>query len=274
MWRISESVSFDRRARMWVWRGDRLIGAVNIGALRAYVFPLYTPLGRLVIQESPVDHPHHQGLFVGADVNGHDMWNAGSFGNPSHRQAPVEALCTKEAHADGARFQLVLDWSTESGVPVMREERTLSFSQSGYGNVVDERCRFVAAYGDIHLARTKEAGLAMRVPPEWETPNGGVMLDAAGHVGESQIWYTVSDWIDVSGEGPRGVLAGITLMKHHDSPPAPWMSRDYGLHNYDPWHHQEISLPKGEVFQVGVRFVAHDGRATEEEIAEWYRDAP
>ena len=114
----------------------------------------------------------------------------------------------------------------------------------------------------------------MRIPPEWETPNGGVMLDSAGHVGESQIWYTVSDWIDVSGEGPRGVLAGVTLMRHHGSPRAPWMSRDYGLHNYDPWHHQEACVPKGGSLEVGVRFVAHDGRAALDEIAGWYRDAP
>jgi len=93
MWSTSESVSLDRPARQWVRRDGVLVGAVSIGELRAYVFPLYTPLGRLVIQESPVDHPHHQGLTVGANLNGWDMWNAGSFGVPRSRQTPVAGEC-------------------------------------------------------------------------------------------------------------------------------------------------------------------------------------
>lgn len=274
MWTISETVSFDKRARMWVRYDNTLVGAVNMGDLRAYVFPFYTPGGRLVIQESPVDHPHHQGLFVGAAVNGHDMWNAGSFGNPRCRQVPASGLCHVEADAASARFYLTLDWCTEDGQPQLREARRIAFSAAPYGHIVDIRSRFLAAYGAIRFGETKEAGIAMRIPPEWTTFNGGVMLDAAGHVGESGIWDTISDWMDVSGEGPRGYHAGIALMPHRDSLRAPWMVRDYGLHEYNPWRFAQITVPADGALELGARFIAHDGAGTVAEIAGWYQDCP
>lgn len=274
MWTVNQSVSFDRPARQWVWRDGRLVGAVNVGELRAYVFPLYTPRGRLVIQESPVDHPHHQGLTVGAQLNGWDMWNAGSFGIPRSRQVVVSAESHATADATGARFLLTLDWTTAGGVKMLREKRTIGFSAAAYGHVVDVRTTMIAAYGDLHFAQTKEAGLSLRVPPEWETANGGILLDARGRVGESQIFDQLAEWIDVSGEGPVGVWAGITMMPHRDSPAVPWMVRDYGLQNYDPWRHQRISLAAGEMLTLGVRYIAHDGRGTVGDIAAWYNDCP
>ena len=274
MWSIAESVSFDRRARQWVWHEGRLVGALNVGDLRAYVFPFYTPLGRLVIQESPVDHPHHQGLTVGANLNGWDVWNAGSFGIPRSRQIPVEGECSGEAKDDGARFFLALDWTSESGEKLAREERSIAFSAAPYGNIVDVRTKFVACYGAIQFEKTKEAGLAMRVPPEWETANRGISMDALGRTGESNIFDQTADWIDVCGEGPKAVFAGISLMPHKDSPRVPWMVRDYGLHEYNPWRHEQISVANSGAYELGVRYVAHDGRASVEEIAVWYEDCP
>jgi len=274
MWTITESVSFDRRARQWIRSNDQLIGAVNIGDLRAYIFPFYTPAGRLVIQESPVDHPHHQGLTVGANLNGWDMWNAGSFGIPRNRQVPVENECRIEADQAGARFVLVLDWTSESGHKLVREQRTIEFSQAPYGNIIDVRSKFAACYGDINFKETKEAGISMRVPPEWETPNGGRIMSASGRIGEKEIFDTEDDWIDVSGEGPRGVFAGIVLMPHKSCPRVAWMVRDYGLHVYNPWRHSQIKIPAAGSYELGVRYIAHDGKLSPEEIAPWYKDCP
>ena len=274
MWRVSESVSFDKGRRVWVWEDQRLVGAVNAGDLRTYVFPFYTPLRRLVIQESPVDHPHHQGLTVGARLNGWDLWNAGSFSSPRSPQVLLADGSRCEADGNGARFLMVHDWTAESGEKLAREERRITFSSAPYGNIVDVRARFVAAYGEIRFEQTKEAGLSMRVPPEWETPNGGVILASAGRTGESNIFDREADWVDVSGEGPKGILAGITLMPHKDSPRVPWMVRDYGLHNYNPWRHSRIHVAESESFELGARYVAHDGRASVDEIAAWYKGCP
>jgi hypothetical protein len=202
------------------------------------------------------------------------MWNAGSFGIPASRQVPVEEACHSRADAEGARFELVLDWTAESGLRLAREERTIVFSSTAYGHIVDVRTGLTACYGDVEFAQTKEAGLCMRVPPEWETPNGGTLMDASGRTGEQEIFDQESDWIDVSGEGPEGVLAGITLMPHKDCPRVPWMVRDYGLHVYNPWRHSQISVAAQGTYELGVRYIAHDGRASVEEIAGWYEDCP
>ena len=73
-------------SRLWVSQDQRLIAGYNANELRSYVFPLYTPDGMLVIQEAPPDHPHHQGIWAGLEIDGHDVWNAGSFKVPRNRQ--------------------------------------------------------------------------------------------------------------------------------------------------------------------------------------------
>ena len=48
------------------WRGKDLT-ALSQGAFRAYLFPVYTPAGFALTSESPLDHPHHNSLWIGAD---------------------------------------------------------------------------------------------------------------------------------------------------------------------------------------------------------------
>ena len=37
------------------------------GDFRNYIYPVFTPSGVLVTSESPIDHPHHQSVTIGAD---------------------------------------------------------------------------------------------------------------------------------------------------------------------------------------------------------------
>ena len=46
------------------WRGKNLT-ALSQGAFRAYLFPVYTPAGFALTSESPLDHPHHNSLWIG-----------------------------------------------------------------------------------------------------------------------------------------------------------------------------------------------------------------
>lgn len=273
-WSISNAEDVKQGRRVWINRGGKLIGAMSFGELRPYVFPLYSPNGRLVLQESPVDHPHHQGLSVGTNLNGRDMWNAGSFGLPRCRQELLSDDSTVQVDGSEVRFNLVVDWKKEDGEELAREERTVRFSARDYGNIVDVRVRFIASYGKIDFKKTKEAGLSMRVPPEWIGINGGVVLDSKGNKGEAAIFDHNSPWVDVSGEGPRGIFAGITLMPHKDSPQVPWMVRDYGLHNYSPWRHEAITVPENGIYELGARYIAHDERLTADEINPWLDDCP
>ena len=48
------------------WRGNSILG-LSQGDFRSYVYPVFTPSGVQVTSESPIDHPHHQSVTVGAD---------------------------------------------------------------------------------------------------------------------------------------------------------------------------------------------------------------
>ena len=59
--------AFAKARRLLVrWRGQ-WITALNQGPFRAYLYPLYTPAGVAVTTDGPIDHPHHQSVWIGAD---------------------------------------------------------------------------------------------------------------------------------------------------------------------------------------------------------------
>ena len=53
--------------RTWIKWDGRAIAALSQNAYRAYIYPLFTPSGVSVTAESPIDHPHHNSVTVGAD---------------------------------------------------------------------------------------------------------------------------------------------------------------------------------------------------------------
>src|SRR5215217_223683 len=111
-------------ARWWVSYGERLLGGYSANELRSYIFPLYTPQGMLVLQEAPPDHPHHQGIWAGLEIDGNDLWNAGSFGRARHSQRTVPALdaLQPQLSPSGVDFVHQVQWRTEEGTLLLSEE--------------------------------------------------------------------------------------------------------------------------------------------------------
>lgn len=252
--------------RWWVLIDDQLLGSYNANELRSYVFPLYTPTGVLVIQEAPPDHPHHQGIWAGLEIDGHDLWNAGSFGKARHRQtnrAPlVELLPAVEG--DGVTFVHEITWETADGTSLLREQRTVRWTVTGDCSRVDWYSEFSAPDRPVTIGQTKEAGLALRVPPHWETPFGGIIRNAAGATGESACFDSDSAWLCIEGDAGNGQRAGVVLVPR--SRPCPWFTRDYGCHVYNPLRHAPVHLQPGEMFVLHLTVLAYDGSRTVQEI--------
>lgn len=252
--------------RWWVLADGKLISGYSANELRSYVFPLYTPAGVLVIQEAPPDHPHHQGIWAGLEIDGHDLWNAGSFGRACHRQTnhrPLTEL-TPTTDENGVIFAHEVVWETVGGTRLLQEKRTVRFSADGECTRVDWRSDFSAADRPVTLGQTKEAGLALRVPPHWETSFGGVIRNAAGAVGESACFDSDSPWLNVQGSAGNGQYAGVVLLPR--SQPCPWFTRDYGCHVYNPLRQQPVHLQPGESFSLALTVLAYDGKRSVEEI--------
>ena len=126
------------------WRGKNLT-ALSQGAFRAYLFPVYTPAGFALTSESPLDHPHHNSLWIGADhVNCYLPFASGAFEEANYNfyvndifqgRAPGRILGVEveaeEIAADHLRLVQTLHWQgpIEWGAPKRRtlavETRTI-----------------------------------------------------------------------------------------------------------------------------------------------------
>jgi hypothetical protein len=255
-------------ARWWVTHDGRLLGAYGANTLRSYVFPLYTPAGVLVLQEAPPDHPHHQGVFVGLEIDGYDLWNAGSFGLPPHPQEldrPLEEW-QPTVTDDGVRWQHQTLWRSVAGVELAREERCVSIGASPHGTVVRWRSSWRAAGASCHIGHTKEAGIGLRVAPHWETRWGGTIRNDRGAIGEQACFDQPSRWLNIEGAAGAGHTAGVVLFAPSHGEQCPWFTRDYGLHTYNPARHHPITLEASDTLQWEARVLAYDGARTVEEI--------
>ncbi|HXF63415.1 MAG TPA: DUF6807 family protein [Caldilineaceae bacterium] len=264
--------TFYYNARWWVRWGDRLLGGYSANGLRSYVFPLYSPAGMLVLQEAPPDHPHHQGVWVGLEINGYDLWNAGSRRLPGHRQEAAPALpqLQPDIGADGVRFAHEVHWRTEGGDELLRERRTVVFRAGGAPGamvtVVEWASTFYHPTQAVHLGQTKEAGVGLRVPPHWETVHGGRIRNAWGDTGEAGAFDKLSPWLNIEGRAAGDAVAGLLFAPLPKSEPCPWFTRDYGVHVYNPARHRAIELAPNEPLTWAVQVIAYDGRRSVDEL--------
>lgn len=246
-------------SRIWVTAAGRLLGGYNAGALRSYVFPLYSPAGALVIQEAPTDHPHHQGIWAGLEVEGIDLWNAGSFDVPRHRQEMVGKLAdlVPEVSGSGVTVRHESRWVSVEGRELLRERRIVTFRALNESTVVDWRSEFFHPDIAVHLGQTKESGLGLRVPPHWETRFGGRIRNAAGDAGEPACFDRMSPWLGIEGAATSPAVAGAVMVP--TSAPVPWFTRDYGCHVYNPARHETITIEPGKSLIWSMRVLAYDG---------------
>ncbi len=246
-------------SRLWVTHDGRLLGGYNAGQLRSYVFPFYSPKGALAIQEAPVDHPHHQGIWAGLEVDGMDLWNAGSFSVPRNRQEMAGALAdaAPAVTADGVTIRHEARWVSVEGAELLREQRTVTFRATAEFTAVCWQSVFSHPDKSTRLGQTKESGLGLRVPPHWETRFGGRIRNAAGAAGELGCFDADSAWLNIEGSASGEAVAGVVMAP--TSAPCPWFTRNYGCHVYNPARHAAITLSPGEELAWSMTVLAYDG---------------
>ena len=200
------------------WRGKNLT-ALSQGAFRAYLFPVYTPAGFALTSESPLDHPHHNSLWIGADhvncylpfANGaHEEANYNFYVNDIFQgRAPGRILSVDveaaEIAADHLRLTQTLHWQgpVEWGAPQRRtlavETRTIDIRPGETANLFDIRSQLRPAQWTLRIGPTRHAYFGLRMTEALRVTNGATMVDSEGRVGGSAISGEVSDWVDCSG---------------------------------------------------------------------------
>ena len=154
------------------WRGKDLT-ALSQGAFRAYLFPVYTPAGFAVTSESPLDHPHHNSLWIGVDhFNCYLPYSSGALEEANYNfyvndifqgRAPGRILGVdveaEETADDHLRLVQTLHWQgpIEWGAPERRtlavETRTIDIRPGEVANLFDVRSQLRAdGVGSAHRA--------------------------------------------------------------------------------------------------------------------------
>ena len=265
--------------RTWIKHDGRIIAALSQNAYRAYIYPLLTPSGVSVTAESPIDHPHHNSIAIGADhfdclfVYDRSRVERATYNfyvnDTFQGRAPCSIVSTAvdsiEMAEDRLRIDQRLEWRgpVEWGAPnrrvLARETRAIDIQPGKTANIVRIDSRLEPADWDILIGPTRHAYFTVRMADGLRVIDGGTIVDAGGRRAVQRINGNTADWVDVYGTGPHGREAGAAIIPHPSSLPTAWYAHDWGSVAVNPFLHEQGSLRRGGSMDVGVTIVAHDG---------------
>lgn len=257
-----------------------------------YFHPLRAADGTIVTRQYPMvenvpgesdDHYHHRGLwFSHNEVNGVNFWE-----NAPDRAGRGDIVLKSVGDLGGDSLQAEFDWMGADGNPLLTESRTVRFAQDDDVRTMDFELTLTANAESVTFGDTKEGTFAVRVAPTMREqaveggPGEGVMVNAEGLQGESEVWGKPSAWLDYS--GPIGEQTyGIAIFDHPSNPKHPtyWHARAYGLfaanifgeHDFfsDPDRDGSITLELGESITFRYLVVIHAGSTKESDLVSWY----
>ena len=273
------------------WRG-RPICAFTQGAHRCYLYPLYSPAGVPLTAESPVDHPHHDSITVGADMvtakfppltpaisplaesGTYNLYANQVFqGRAPGRTWAVDINATELA-ADHLRVVQSIEWQgpEEWGAADGRrtlavETRTTDIRPGDGVNTVDIRSQLRPTEWDLTIGPTRHAFFTVRLAYGLRVDDGGALVDADGRSGGAAITNRTSAWLDASGPAPHGARAGLAILPHASTAQVPWVAYDWGTVVVNPFAREPREVRRGDTLDLGIRLLAHDGDAAEANIA-------
>ena len=279
--------AFAKTSRHWLRRAGLPVFAHTPGPFRPYLFPLLSPAGYLVAAESPADHPHHNGVWLGADhvhrqtPVGPDAVEDYTYnfyvdevfqGRAPGRQI-VEAM-TAEVLADGG-FALALEivwrgpaeWGAPGGRDVLREARRIVLRAAPpHLHVIDVTSRLATVDAAVKLGPTRHAFFNLRVAETMIVANGGRIADGHGRHGPAAGADGVP-WVDFTGPVGGGSVAGVAVIAHPVPGLTPtWFVADWGVVSVGPFRRDGVTLAAGAALATAFTLVVHDGPLDPPEI--------
>jgi hypothetical protein len=269
---MADDVSIAERSttRLLVLSGGRIVAGYSVGPWRSYIYPVLTPSGLPLTEESPVDHPHHNSIWLGQDeLDGYNLW----LTKPGSGR--VVGDVSYEVEGRTAVFRESCKWLSPEGEALLVEQRVTRISPSFNGetsNVIDiDSRRTVAGTRPVRLGQTKEAGLGMRILQQLDGEDDGTVEDAMGRRGEAATFDQEADWVGYWGT-MAGKRLGLALLPHPENPKHPWFTRDYGILVWNHVRLKPTELLPGEELRLRFRLLAHDGDPREAEISRRYAE--
>lgn len=241
---------------------------------KPYLFPLRASNGLTLIADSPTDHRHHHGFWVGhGRVNDTDCWlERHNSGKIFHRS--FEKVASGE---ETGGFTEKCDWTATDGTVILTDTRTFTFHDTPpESRVFDfELVLRAPSQTPVQLHPTNEAGLPhIRAAEGLTVKTGGTITNASGQINERGTYRQPSPWLDCSGKLGR-ITCGIALFDHPDNPvyPTPWFTRDYGpiSPNYILFQEDPVVVAPRRPLRLRYRVYTHSGDVKEGRVAEMYQ---
>jgi len=244
--------------------------------VKPYLGPIFSENGdritRLDFQEK--EHVHHRSIWIShGNVNGVDTWNekAGVHGRIRNHE-----ICSAISSDVLSGFTACNTWTDYDGKPLLEERTAYRFyNTSASGRLFDIDITLTAAYGDVTLGETKEAGpLGVRVNNRLRVDETGTMVNGCGGINEGEIWMKRAPWCDYYGV-TDGRTCGIALFDNPENIryPSWWHARNYGLfatNNY--FKGGAIEIPANESVTFRYRLYAHSGNTVDAQVAQRFAD--
>ena len=194
-----------------------------------YVFPLYTPSGVALLDDFPVDHYHHRGLFwswpiVETGGKQYDIWMNLTA---KHRSAKTPAVTSdpKSARLEAENF-----WEAE-GKDIVRERvRLTALPTQGSSRELDVELTWEALGAPVTLQGSAETGKSYGGLSARFAPREGTIVRADGEVLKRDEDLNPRRWAELEAVygGKRAVLR-VTADPQNPGAPHQWCLRNYGF---------------------------------------------
>ncbi|MBQ7153736.1 MAG: PmoA family protein [Clostridia bacterium] len=207
------------------------------------------------------EHPHQRSIICAiGDINDIDFWN--EYGNYGYERQ--KKLLRAEGNAAAGVIEASIVWQDKDGVPQWDEIRKFTVYNQGQDcRYLDAEFKFTAAYGDVVIGPTKEAGpLGIRMNEQLNVDHGtGFIFNAYGAENESECWGKSASYCAYNGT-IDGHLYGIAVFDNENNIqyPTAWHVRNYGLFAANNFYFKGgMTLKKGQTLTYRYRIVFYEG---------------
>ena len=240
----------------------------------AFIHPLYSPAGKLVTDNFPLDHPHHKGLWfawTNTKIDGKkvDFWNLGL------KQGTVQFAGYRSVES-GSVFSRICanhNWinflaAADSRIALKEvwDLKTFSIPKGTDSAWLIDLTSTQSPQVDIHLPEYRYGGFAYRGAKEW-VGDKHIVFSSEGKT-KKDAHTSRGKWIAYSGK-IDGSFATVAVFSHPQNfrfpePFRVWPDKGSFL-NIAPSQQGDWDLKKGEVYKWNYRLIIYDGEID----AEW-----
>ena len=280
--------AYTKAKRVWVRHEGKPIFAFSQGECRHYLYPVHTPSGFAVTAESPLDHPHHNSLWIASDhlcarlpfaEKEHEEAHYNFYVNETFQgRAPgrIISRSIEEATGEGPDYTIRQalvwrgppEWGAPEGRELATEERFYRVATDEMATVIDLRSRLQPGAWKLRLGPTRHAYFGIRLIDALHPSAGAEIRDSEGHSEPESINRAHAIWVDCTGVIAADREAGVAIIPQSSELSLSWFASDWGVITVNPFRDEALTLNPGAFLDFQVRVIIHDGRIDDDYLNE------